>query len=69
MFGVCGSAVIYMLSYYAVGVASDFRYAYWAVVAGLVGGVVVASGGGKASWADGAERLYCFGSADAVQVL
>jgi hypothetical protein len=42
VFGVCGSAVIYMLSYYPVGVASDFRYAYWAVVAGLVG-VVVAS--------------------------
>ena len=43
VFGVCGSAVIYLLSYYPVGVASDFRYAYWAVVAGLVGAVVVAS--------------------------
>jgi hypothetical protein len=41
--GVCGSAVIYMLSYYPVGVASDFRYAYWAVVAGLVGAVVVST--------------------------
>jgi hypothetical protein len=39
--GTCGSAVIYMLSYYPVGVASDFRYAYWSVVAGLVGTVVV----------------------------
>jgi hypothetical protein len=41
--GTCGSAVIYVLSYYPVGVASDFRYAYWAVVAGLVGAVVLAS--------------------------
>jgi hypothetical protein len=41
--GVCGSAVIYMASYYPVGVASDFRYAYWAVVAGLVGAVVVSA--------------------------
>jgi hypothetical protein len=41
--GTCGSAVIYVLSYYPVGVASDFRYAYWAVVAGLVGAVVVAA--------------------------
>jgi membrane associated rhomboid family serine protease len=43
VFGVCGSAVIYLLSYYPVGVASDFRYAYWAVVAGLVGGVVASA--------------------------
>ena len=43
VFGVCGSAVIYLLSYYPVGVASDFRYAYWAVVTGLVGAVVVVS--------------------------
>jgi hypothetical protein len=41
--GTCGSAVIYVLSYYPVGVASDFRYAYWAVVAGLVGAVVVSA--------------------------
>ncbi len=42
--GTCGSAVVYMLSYYPVGVASDFRYAYWAVLAGLVGAVVVTTG-------------------------
>jgi hypothetical protein len=41
--GTCGSAVIYLLSYYPVGVASDFRYAYWAVVAGLVGAVIVSA--------------------------
>ena len=27
-----------------LGVASDFRYAYWAVLAGIAGGVVVSSG-------------------------
>lgn len=39
--GVCGSAAAYVLSFFAVGVASDFRYGYWAVLAGIVGGVVV----------------------------
>ena len=38
--GVCGSATIYVLSFYAVGVASDFRYGYWAVLAAIAGGVV-----------------------------
>ncbi len=42
--GVCGSAAVYVLSFFAVGVASDFRYGYWAVLAGMVGGVVVALG-------------------------
>jgi hypothetical protein len=37
--GVCGSAVVYVLTFYAVGVASDFRYAYWCVLATLAGGV------------------------------
>jgi hypothetical protein len=32
-----------------VGVASDFRYGYWAVLAAIVGGVVVISGGSKAA--------------------
>ena len=40
--GVCGSAAMYVLSYAAVSVGSDFRYAYWAVLAGMAGGVVVA---------------------------
>jgi hypothetical protein len=39
--GVCGSAAIYVLTYFAVGVASDFRYGYWAVIAGIAGSVVV----------------------------
>jgi peptidoglycan/LPS O-acetylase OafA/YrhL len=43
LIGVCGSAVVYVLTFYAVGVASDFRYAYWAVVASLTGAVVAAA--------------------------
>ena len=39
--GACGSAIVYMLTFTVVGVASDFRYAYWAVLAGLAGAVVV----------------------------
>jgi hypothetical protein len=42
--GVGGSAAVYVLSFFAVGVASDFRYGYWAVLAGMVGGVVAALG-------------------------
>jgi peptidoglycan/LPS O-acetylase OafA/YrhL len=42
--GACGSAAVYVLTFFAVGVASDFRYAYWAVLAGIAGCVVVASG-------------------------
>jgi hypothetical protein len=42
--GVCGSAVVYVATFYAVGVASDFRYGYWAVLASLTGGVVAAAG-------------------------
>jgi hypothetical protein len=44
---VCGSATIYVLSFYALGVASDFRYGYWAVLAAISGGVIVASGEGR----------------------
>jgi hypothetical protein len=42
--GVCGSAAVYVLTYFSAGVASDFRYGYWAVIAGIAGGVVAASG-------------------------
>jgi len=41
--GICGSAVVYLLTFFAVGVATDFRYAYWAVLAGLAGAVAVAA--------------------------
>jgi hypothetical protein len=42
--GVCGSAAVYMLTFYAIGVASDFRYAYWAVLASITGAAAVAQG-------------------------
>jgi hypothetical protein len=41
--GACGSAVLYVLTFFAVGVASDFRYGYWAVLAGICGAVVIAA--------------------------
>lgn len=40
--GVAGSAVVYMATLFFFGVAADFRYAYWAVLAGLTGAVLVA---------------------------
>ena len=35
--GVSLSAVVYVASFAALGVASDFRYGYWAVLAGIAG--------------------------------
>ena len=35
--GTCGSAVVYLVTFFAVGVSTDLRYAYWAILAGLVG--------------------------------
>lgn len=37
---VCGSGALYVLSYLPLGVASEFRYAYWAVLASAAGLVV-----------------------------
>lgn len=34
---ICGSATIYVMTLFPVGVASDFRYAYWSVLAVLAG--------------------------------
>jgi hypothetical protein len=45
--GVCGSAIVYMMTFLAVGVATDFRYAYWAVLAGLTGAIAVAQRRGE----------------------
>jgi peptidoglycan/LPS O-acetylase OafA/YrhL len=44
MLGVCGSAAVYVLTFLFVGVASDFRYGYWAVLAAIVGIAAVISG-------------------------
>jgi hypothetical protein len=41
--GICGSAVVYVLTFLTVGVATDFRYAYWAVLAGMSGAVALAA--------------------------
>jgi len=41
--GVCGSAAVYVASFLAVGVASDYRYGYWAVLAVLAGTAVALS--------------------------
>jgi hypothetical protein len=40
--GVCGSAVVYVATFFSVGLSSDFRYALWAVIAGLAGTVALA---------------------------
>lgn len=40
--GICGSAIVYLATFFTVGVATDFRYAYWAVLAGLCGAVALA---------------------------
>jgi len=43
IFGVAGSAVVYVLTFLAVGVAADFRYGYFAVLAGLTSAVLSAA--------------------------
>jgi hypothetical protein len=40
--GTCGSGALYLMSYWLVGVSSDFRYGYWAVLAALAGAAVLA---------------------------
>jgi hypothetical protein len=42
--GVTGSGIVYLLSFFPFGVAADFRYGYWCVLASLVGAVVVSAG-------------------------
>jgi hypothetical protein len=39
---VSASAIVYVLTFFLVGVASDFRYAYWSVLATLAGAVAAA---------------------------
>jgi hypothetical protein len=40
--GVTGSAIAHVVTFFLVGVAADFRYGYWCVLAALVGGVGLA---------------------------
>jgi hypothetical protein len=49
IFAACGSAAVYILTFYGIGVASDFRYGYWAVLAAMAGGVVLLAGEGGRS--------------------
>ncbi len=42
--GACGSAAIYVLTFFPAGVAPDFRYAYWAVLAAIASAAVMLSG-------------------------
>jgi hypothetical protein len=37
--GICGTATVYVVTFFVVGVASDFRYGYFAVLAAIAGGV------------------------------
>lgn len=39
--GTCGSAALYVLTFFPVGVASDFRYGYWAVLACIAGAIAI----------------------------
>jgi hypothetical protein len=39
--GLCGTAAIYVATFFAVGVASDFRYGYFAVLATIAGGAAL----------------------------
>lgn len=43
LIGTCGSAAIYMATFFPAGVAGDFRYALWAVLAALAGAPVFAA--------------------------
>jgi hypothetical protein len=47
--GVSSCAVVYVASFFILGVAGDFRYAYWCVLASLAGAVAVAISRVKAS--------------------
>ncbi len=49
--GVTVSAAIYLMTFFAAGVASDFRYAYWCVLAVLAGAVAA-----LAAWQDRQTR-------------
>jgi hypothetical protein len=46
--GVTASALAYVMSFFLLGVASDFRYAYWCVLATLAGAVAAALAHAKA---------------------
>ncbi len=53
--GVSASALVYVMTFFVVGVASDFRYGYWCVLAAL--------GGGAAALAARRDRFADFAGA------
>jgi hypothetical protein len=58
--GVTTSAVVYVLSFTAFGVAADFRYAYWCVLAtlaGAVAAVLARDGGGEVRTSETAPAM------------
>ncbi|MPZ36618.1 MAG: hypothetical protein GEU95_00915 [Rhizobiales bacterium] len=48
--GVSGSGIVYVLTFFPFGVAADFRYGYWCVLASLTGAVVVLAGRHQAKY-------------------
>jgi hypothetical protein len=42
--GVTASAIVYLMTFFFVGVASDFRYSYWCVLATLIGAAATVLG-------------------------
>ncbi|HXF88583.1 MAG TPA: hypothetical protein VNK48_09545 [Xanthobacteraceae bacterium] len=48
--GLCGSAAVYVATYAVVGVASDYRYGYFAALAGIVGSVALVSALAGGRW-------------------
>ena len=47
--GVASSAIVYLMTFLLVGVAADFRYGYWCVLASLVAGAALFSAGRERS--------------------
>jgi hypothetical protein len=56
-FGTAGSAIVYVLSFFPFGVAADFRYGYWCVLASLTGAVAVLAGHRASTHAANASGL------------
>jgi hypothetical protein len=50
--GACGSAVVYMATFFPAGVAGDFRYALWAVLAALAAAAALLARDAKPSARD-----------------
>jgi hypothetical protein len=47
--GTTGSGIVYVLTFLLVGVAADFRYGYWCVLASLVGAIALLAGRGASA--------------------